>query len=377
MTFNPILHGLRGLAALAVLLYHWKSTYPRAAMAYQKVPFLGTEWDLFFFINVGWNGVHWFFVLSGYLLASKLLHDLTTVDKGAIVHFWQRRVLRIYPAVWVQLSLLLPFSYWVGLAPEYRWQAVLANYLLWPAPLPGSVAFYNSVYWTLPLELTFYLLLPFIVLLQRRIGFWAVIGLAMAITLAWRFGIVWLNEAGWAQIHPNRMRTVLPGMLMIFMAGYAITRFPQHISDRTRYGLLAVALALYVAWHEVMVAVRFTLPRTHWFIITWEIVLGLLIALLVALLLKPLRPWRWLGSRPLVWLGDMSFGIYLWHWPVLRQLRRLVSAPWNTEAGSWLALLICLAVTLPLAILSYRFVEQPALRWIARRQSRQPAHLNP
>ena len=47
---------------------------------------------------------------------------------------------------------------------------------------------------------------------------------------------------------------------------------------------------------------------------------------------------------------------------------KLAHGPWNTVEGSWLALLICLAVTLPLAALSYRFVEKPVLDWIARRQ---------
>lgn len=368
MNFNPILHGLRGLAALTVLLYHWASTYPAAAKTYGAVPFLGTEWNLFLFVNVGWNGVHWFFVLSGYLLASKLLHDLTRFDARTIAHFWQRRVLRIYPAVWVQLTLLLPFSWWVGLAPDYEWQKVLANYLLWTDPLPGGVSFYNGVYWTLPLELSFYLLLPFIVLLHKRIGFWRVMVLAMLITLAWRFGIAWLIDSGQSKLHLHRMRTLLPGMLMVFMAGYAITRFPQHIGDRLRYGLLAAALAAYVFWHQLLMAMQAVLPKTHGFMITWEVVLGLLIALIIALLLKPLAPWRWLGSRPLVWLGDMSFGIYLWHWPVLRQMRKLIPGPWNTVEGSWLALLVCLAITLPLAMLSYRWVEKPALDWIARRQ---------
>ena len=368
MPFNPLLHGMRGLAALTVLLYHWASTYPRAAAAYKEVPFLGTEWNLFLFVWLGWNGVQWFFVLSGYLLASKLLHDLTTANARTIVHFWQRRALRIYPGVWLQLCLLLPFSWWVGLAPDYEWKAVLANFLLWPEPMPGGVAFYTGVYWTLPLELSFYLLLPFIVLLHRRIGFWNVMALALLISLAWRFGIVWLNETGRADIALPRMRGLLPGVILVFMAGYAITRFPQHISDRTRYGLLAVALAVYVVWHQTLMAFSQTLPKTHWFMVSWDLVLGLLIALIIALMLKPLAPWRWMGSRPLVWLGDMSFGIYLWHWPVLRQMRKLVPGHWNTVEGSWLALLLCLAVTLPLAMLSYRFVEKPALDWIARRQ---------
>ncbi|MCU0764073.1 MAG: acyltransferase [Hydrogenophaga sp.] len=373
MTFHPILHGLRGLAAMTVLLYHWASTYPAAARAYSAVPFLGTEWDLFLFIGLGWNGVHWFFVLSGYLLASKLLHDLTTANARTIAAFWQRRFLRIYPAVWAQLTLLLPFTWLIGQAPDYAWRSVLANYLLWSDPLPGGVSFYNGVYWTLPLELSFYLLLPFVVLLQRRIGFWGVIGLALAITLGWRFGLHGLNGLGYTDMHPTHIRILLPGMLMVFMAGYAITQFPQHIGDRLRYTLLAVALLAYVGWHQALVALRTDLPKTHWFLLSWEVVLGLLIACIIALLLKPLAPWRWMGSRPLVWLGDMSFGIYLWHWPVLRLLRKVVPGPWNAVEGSFLALGVCLAITLPLAMLSYRFVEKPALDWIARRQRRASA----
>lgn len=368
MAFNPVLHGLRGLAAMAVLLYHWYGSFHHAVLGWESVQFLGTEWDLFFWPKLGWNGVHWFFVLSGYLLAAKLLQDQTDLNRNTVATFWQRRVLRIYPAVWLQLSLLLPFSLMMGISRGYEWPDVLGNYLLWSEPFPGGVNFFNGVYWTLPLELSFYLLLPFLVLLQRRLGFWTVMALSVVITLGWRFGIVWLNESGQAKIQLVLMRTLLPGMLLIFMAGYAITRFPQDLKDGTRYLLLVGAIAAYVAWHQVMVAVRVELPKSHAFMITWELVLGLIIALIIALLLKPLWGVRWLGARPLVWLGDISFGIYLWHFPVLRLMRRVIPGDWNTVEGSWLALLVCVAVTLPIATLSYRLVEKPVLDWIARRQ---------
>jgi len=371
MTFNPVLHGLRGLAAIAVLLFHWKGSYPNAALAYQKVPFLGTEWDLFFWVNMGWNGVHWFFVLSGYLLAAKLLQEQTTINGAVIARFWQRRILRIYPAVWAQLSLLLPFSYLMGIHASYDWYQVLGNYLLWSHPMPGGTQFFNGVYWTLPLELSFYLLLPFIVLLHRWLGFWTVILLGIAITLGWRFGLIWLNDTGRADIPVSMLRTVLPGMLLIFMAGYAITRFPQNMSDRTRYALLALGIAAYVFWHMWLVERRTTALRTDAFMLTWELVLGVLIAFIVALLLKPLWGFRWLGSRPLVFLGDISFGIYLWHFPVLRLLRRVVPGNWGSVEGSWMALGICIVVTLPLAVLSYRLVELPVQNWLGRRSTRQ------
>ena len=78
MNFVPVLHGLRGLAAMAVLLYHWEGSYPGLSLALKSVPFLGTQWDLLFPVRFGWIGVDWFFVLSGFLLAGNLWHSPKT-----------------------------------------------------------------------------------------------------------------------------------------------------------------------------------------------------------------------------------------------------------------------------------------------------------
>lgn len=368
MQFFPALHGMRGLAALAVLLFHWRGSFPTVSMDLKEVPFLGTTWDLFLFIDLGWNGVHWFFVLSGFLLANQLLHS-SQLDGQAIGRFWQRRLVRIYPAVWLQLSLLLPFTLIMGLVASLEFKQVLANYLLWPAALGGS-PFYNGVYWTLPLELSFYLLLPFIVLLHRRIGFWPVIALAVLITVAWRLNIIWDHEArNAARVPASVLRDLLPGMLAVFMAGYAVTRFPQDLSARTRYAWLAGALAIYVAWHLlVRHALKTGLDQNMWMLLFWEIGLAAIIALIIGLLLQPLRGFGWLAWRPLTWLGDLSYGIYLWHFPVLRLLPRLFPGDWHSTSGSLLALAICIVVTVPLAMASYHWVERPLMDLIARRQ---------
>ena len=182
MAFNPILHGLRGIAAMLVLLYHWKEAYPAFAGMYRQLPFLGTQWNLLLPIDFGWIGVHWFFVLSGYLLASNIWNK--PLSAAEITQFWARRFCRIYPAIWVQIPIMLVVTYAiVGLA-DFDWARLLGNLLLWLSPFPGGVAAYNGVWWTLPIELGFYLALPFLMLLYRRIGWGPTLLLVLLITWA-------------------------------------------------------------------------------------------------------------------------------------------------------------------------------------------------
>ena len=98
MTFNPALHGMRALAALGVLLFHWTGVFPAMTRALENVSFLGMNWDLMFFVKMGWIGVDWFFVLSGYVLAATIWHS--PLHWRDVLQFWKRRVLRIFPAIW-------------------------------------------------------------------------------------------------------------------------------------------------------------------------------------------------------------------------------------------------------------------------------------
>jgi peptidoglycan/LPS O-acetylase OafA/YrhL len=162
----------------------------------------------------------------------------------------------------------------------------------------------------------------------------------------------------------------LPGSLCLFLAGLALNQW-RHVGElpHARRVLLIVTL-LYLTWLYLLSQHPRALVDGSWATYAWEPVVGLLIAGIVYLVVHPSNPARWLGSKPLLLLGTWSYGIYLWHFPVLRLLPRTVPGPWKTMEGSLLALLICVLASLLLAALSYYAVERPALNAIARWQSR-------
>ena len=122
-------------------------------------------------VKFGWLGVPLFFVLSGYLLSTQL--GSGTLNRERVVRFWRRRFLRIYPGVWLQLAILaLAAAAGIAIVPELSALQWGANALLLVS-FPDAIAPpANKVYWTLPIELTFYLVLPALVLVQRRVH-WA------------------------------------------------------------------------------------------------------------------------------------------------------------------------------------------------------------
>ena len=101
----------------------------------------------------------------------------------------------------------------------------------------------------------------------------------------------------------------------------------------------------------------------HWILIVWPPMIAIPIAGLVYFLREPSPEWQWLQQRWVVWLGHVSFGIYLWHFQVMRVLILLYPNLWDTPAISLLALLISLPATLVLAALSYYLIEKPLMGW--------------
>ena len=110
------------------------------------------------------------------------------ITAGYLRHFWTRRFLRIYPAVWAELLVLLLLARSIpGLIDAASYNTLHLQFLLWLNLPPFMAAPLNLVWWTLPVELAFYLLLP---LLGWCAGFvnWRVLLLSsLSITLAWRF----------------------------------------------------------------------------------------------------------------------------------------------------------------------------------------------
>lgn len=359
MPFNPYLHGLRGLAALGVLLFHWSTHFPAASQVLASMRWGPEPWmNLSLPFANGWQGVPLFFVLSAFLLASQWADKPVTA--ATVRPYLKRRFLRIYPAVWLQLGLLLLIPL-PGLIAPWDAATLLLNALLWIHLPPAMAVPLNGVWWTLPVELGFYVLLPLLIVLRERWSALAVYALCLAVAIGWRWlCIVWFADEGLA--HRLHVVDALPGSLATFAAGFWLARrAPVDSTARRWFGLAALGLA-YLALQYAIWTWNAVYLRGHWILAVWVPALGLVLAGVVHLLRRPLAGLGVLASRPAQWLGEMSFGIYLWHYPVQQAFVLLWPARWASPQASVWALVATTALTFALAWFSYHAVEKRFFR---------------
>ena len=315
-------------------------------------------------VKFGWLGVPLFFVLSGYLLSTQL--GSGALKRERVLRFWRRRFLRIYPGVWLQLAVLaLAVAAGAAIAPQLsalQWGANALLLVSFPDAIAPPV---NKVYWTLPIELTFYLVLPALVLMQRRLHWAVMLAGAVVLAIAWRAAVMGSHPGANMTLHLNALEA-LPGSLAAFVGGMAVARVPAPTAAQARLRLAAAALSLLALQYWLLVNLD-TYWAGHPMLAVWNPLAGVAIALGVHALLHPPPEFNFLGSRPFVWLGETSFGIYLWHLPIFKLMLWLSPATWAGTWGSAAALALCLAATLPLAWASYRWVEKPVLDWESRR----------
>lgn len=331
-----VLDGLRGVAVLVVLASHFSSAglFPR--------PFLH---------GVGKSGVYLFFVLSAWLLTRNLLSR----PAGALVQprtwldYALRRVLRIWPLYLVVLGL----SWWT-FTRGHPWLYAIDTPALWRhlALQEGQ-----SVLWSIPVEFTFYLWLPLVVLGLRGMerGRWPAWLQCAAFVLA-----LGLCTWRWPPAAAVENDVHLGSYLAVFLCGAFAVRVDAWLAGVrasaawTLAGVAALLLwcvAVPVVWCRLR-GMPFEATVTR----AWFLYFGLLwSALLLALLHGGERLRRVFAWRPLRWVGLVSFSLYLWHVPVLTALvhagvvdRVPLLAPWIT-----------LAAALAVATLSYWLFERP------------------
>ncbi|MCB1894627.1 MAG: acyltransferase [Zoogloeaceae bacterium] len=369
--FHPDLHGLRGIAALSVLLFHWNYHFP------QWLPVAdGSRGGLADALSLvalrGWVGVPLFFVLAGYLLAAQLrTSDLTA---PAILRFWVRRGLRIYPAYWLQLAMLATLGAgFAAVPPLDGWITVRDHVLLWLNLPPTMTRPLNGVWWTLPIELGFYLLLPALMLSCRRFGWLATYLFALLVSITWRAGVIAhlaLDNYG------VRISVIdaLPGSLAVFAAGMAAAHLTAPRSAAVRFGIVITAgVVLHVLLGSLEADIR-GYWAGGWQLVILPSAIGIALALTLPCLIVPTPALDLLATRPMVVLGELSYGIYLWHFPVQRELRGLLPADWLAPWPLAGCLLIALLATLALAWVSHRLIERPVMRWSHRRMGGQRDH---
>lgn len=344
---------LRGLAALLVLLFHFWEFKER-----QPVRLIGIDWSPW--LSSGYVGVDLFFVLSGFLLgypfiqAQQLKHP-----KPSLKTFWIKRCKRVLPAYWFQIVILVMVGWLLQPELTINIKAVLLQALML-ANIPNAVPLLNNVYWSLPVEWDFYIILPLLALCfttKKRTS------LSLTAILVWVFAfrwcmhlsiVLWGSEgtfiARWIIQLPARVDQFMLGMLAAWLHihyAHTLHRLRMPLFAASTIGLLAYTRLL----HELgAVFIELTHP---WYLLHFSII-GLLFSCLVlasCLLGSPAKSWRWFW-KPWVWLGTISYSLYLWHASILAWFNAL------PLAHEW-PVFVLLVPILFVSWLSYRFIERP------------------
>jgi len=338
----PALDGLRGLALLGVLLFHANGALPG-----------------------GYLGVDLFFVLSGFLITSLLLAEQRETGRIALGPFWVRRARRLFPALLSLMPVVALYGRYfarqdelltvraqalAALAYVANWQAIFRHQSYWqlfaaPSPLEHT--------WSLSIEEQFYVVWPLLVsLVLRRRTDRTLLGVCLALSALSMLAMLYLFDPGNTTRAYLGTDTRMTGILL----GAALATL---ISPNDHLGARAVrlldvcglvsALGLGIAWA--------TLRGTNPFLYHggfWLTELGALSLIACAIAGERSLLARALAVRPLTWLGTISYGVYLWHWPV-----NVFLSTERTHLHGLALHALRFAVTFAIAIVSYRFLEQP------------------
>ena len=363
----PALDGLRAIAVGGVLLFHG---------GVSAVP-------------GGFLGVDVFFVLSGYLITSLLLAERARDGRISLGRFWLRRARRLLPAVVVLVIAVVAVSVFLSATEAGRvrgdalssllyvnnWHQILTEQSYFDAA--GRPSLLRHL-WSLSVEEQFYLLWPLALIgglgaMTRMRFLQVVVGLAAASTIL--MAVLYDPSGDPSRVYygaDTRLTPLLLGAALAFL-------WPMRAARPTTGPRAAALLDAAAVAGLVLVAAAFAGAHEFdsWIYRGGLAGVALATALLIAAIVHPAcRVARALATPPFVWVGERSYGIYLWHWPVMVLSRPELDLSWT----KWVLVPLQIALTVALAAASYRWVEKPfrtgdAQRrikaWMARRAPRQ------
>ena len=346
-TYFPAIDGLRAVAVLAVVIFH---LMPAA-------------------LPGGFTGVDIFFVISGYVVTASLVGRRSQSLLQFVLGFYARRILRIFPALLVcvfAVSIIavafIPPGAWLG--NTNRNTAIfaifgLSNYaLIWSSHVFSPRVEFNPLThtWSLAVEEQFYLIAPAIVYFwlanrsqkdaRRIIPFAALVLLALA-----SFGAAAYNTFA----NPNEAFYLTPSRFWELACGVLLFNIQYEREFRADY---LSRCGPFLGPLLIICALLFT--EKMYFPFPWAggAVAGaaLLIASFTAQHERPSAVAHVLSSGPIVYIGKISYSLYLWHWPIFVMLR------WTVGLDSPEVMLAAVAMTFLTAAASFHIVEQPIRR---------------
>ncbi len=347
LTHLPGLDGLRGLAVAAIVVYHgnWSS------------------------VPGGWLGVPLFFVLSGFLITSLLLSEHQRTQRIALRDFWVRRFRRLLPAAWLTLALIVIALWFTGTGLQNesgRWDVVsalaqVANWRFWASGHSYAALFRAPSpvlhFWSLSLEEQFYVVFPAaaaLLLALRRGRRWIFPGvLVVGIALSWTAPVLFhLSHDRTYYGTDTRAGELLVGALLAVVISHPRVRATLVRAWAWRTAIAAIGLVGLAA----LVAMWLTVQESSSFVTRGGLAAHATIATIVVVAaILPSGPVRWVCSlAPLRWLGRVSYGVYLVHWPLFVFLTQQ-----RLHVGHLAQFVIVVSLSLGIAALSARYFERP------------------
>ncbi|MFC3115982.1 acyltransferase family protein [Cellvibrio fontiphilus] len=327
MNFRNDINGLRAIAVIAVVLFH-----------FNVAGFSG-----------GFVGVDIFFVISGYLMTKIIFSKLAT-DSFSLTQFYLARSRRIIPALAGLCGVLLLGLWWI-LPPSEMMQfarqvassaTFVSNILYWRESGYFDTASHEKWLlhtWSLSVEWQFYIVYPVVLLLLRKCF--------AAAHLRWLLLVAALASFALSAVLPSRWADagffLLPTRAWEMLAGGLIFLFPRRFSKLQALALELGGLALIVA------SILLLSPTAQW--PGWQAIIPVAGAILLIYAARNESPVT--GNKPMQFIGTISYSWYLWHWPVYVGLNYV---DLNSEP-LWLA--IGIAGSVVLALGSYYLIEAP------------------
>ncbi|AGU51461.1 putative acyltransferase [Variovorax paradoxus B4] len=332
--YRPDIDGLRAVAVASVLAFH---AFPDA-------------------LPGGFIGVDIFFVISGFLITTIILQSHAAGD-FSYRDFYARRIRRIFPALTLVLLATLAFGWYALLPREFTelgkqaagGAAFVANFIFW-----GEAGYFDTAaetkpllhLWSLGIEEQFYIFWPMLLALAWRRR-WPVLRLLWVLAVAsFLVNVLTIHPYRTAAFYSpaSRFWELMVGGILACMRLQSANKAPEpawrsHLQSCLGVGLIVLGLVM----------TRSDKAFPGW----WALLPTLGAASCIAAGPAGLLNRHVLASRPMVWIGLISYPLYLWHWPLLVYARIVGEG----EPAAWIRACLVLA-SVVLAWVTYRFVER-------------------
>lgn len=341
--FVPALNGLRGIAVSAVVIFHASEAA----------------------LPGGFLGVDLFFVLSGFLITWLLATEYDQRGRISYVNFYARRLLRLAPALLALLAVFVTASFVLRsrvslFVSDVQDAGIALMYLSnWAVAFDLHAPNYIRHTWSLSIEEQFYMLWPVSLAagLRASKSRIALAGACLALTVAvasYR-ALLMANGVSAQRLYnglDTRADALLVGATLVLLLRAASPQRVTRIAGSKQFAAVVI-LAAALLGSALATAYSSDPALYRWKLLAVEVLAAVLVTDAVISARSPVK--RLLEFAPLVWVGTVSYGLYLWHYPIFRLLR-------DADFHGWALFAAGTAASLVVTALSYYVMERPILK---------------